>query len=229
MDEVSYWAKSGEVEHLHDHGRHAAEGGDPLTLDQLEGPLGIEVVHHDDLSAGADVSHHDGVAPGGVEERDREQDGALHLVRRVDQRSPEAQLAPRVDEEEVHQVGADVAVGADGALGASRGARGVEDGGVVLRVDGDVGGRGVGIDRRRAPGRTAIRSTGGDPSGGLRTSQARRRSPARCSSATMRAVSPVQPAEEGADASRPAGCRRRRPWNPSPPGRSAAPRPTTRR
>ena len=112
----------------------------------------------------------------------------------------EAQLPARVDEEEVHQVGADVAVRADGALGASRGARGVEDGGVVLRVDGDVGGRGVGVDvaERQCEGPFGHRcrpvrrlADGGGVPGCVAV---------RCSSATIRAVKPGQPAEEGADA-----------------------------
>ncbi len=42
----------GGVEHLHHHGRNAAERADPLALYQLQSPLGVEVVHHDDLPAG---------------------------------------------------------------------------------------------------------------------------------------------------------------------------------
>ena len=58
MEDVSYLEKLGESMHLHDHGRHAAEDGDPLALDELEGPLGVEVVHHDDLPAGRHVGDH---------------------------------------------------------------------------------------------------------------------------------------------------------------------------
>ena len=86
---------------------------------------------------------HDRVAAGGVEQRHGEQEGRLRLLAgRLQGRRAEARGAAGVDEEEAHQVGAHVAVGAHRALGPPRGARGVEDGGVVLRVDGEVGRRG---------------------------------------------------------------------------------------
>ena len=112
----------GRVEHLHDHGRHAAEGADPLPLDQLEGALGVEVVHHHELPAGGQVGDHDRVAAGGVEERHREQEGrpAVFSPAGLEGRAAEAGGAAGVDEEEAHQVRAHVAVGADRALGAPR-------------------------------------------------------------------------------------------------------------
>ncbi len=76
----------------------------------------------------------------------RKEDRALRAVGRLGGGIPEAELSPCVDEGEAHQVRADVAVRADRTLGASRGARGVEDGGVILRINGDVRGRGVCID-----------------------------------------------------------------------------------
>ena len=89
-------AKLGRVEHLHDHGRHAAEGADPLALDQLEGTLGVEVVHHHELPARGDVGDHDGVAAGGVEERHREEEGGLCLLAPVDSRAAAPKrVAPR--------------------------------------------------------------------------------------------------------------------------------------
>ena len=80
MEEVSYLSKFGRVEHLHDHGRHAAERADPLALNQLERALGVEVVHHHELPAGGQVGDHDGVAAGGVEQRHREEEGGLRLL-----------------------------------------------------------------------------------------------------------------------------------------------------
>ena len=62
--------------HLHGHGGDAAEGGDALALDELEGPFGVPVVHHDELVARRGVGHQDRVASGGVEERHRQQVGA---------------------------------------------------------------------------------------------------------------------------------------------------------
>ncbi len=76
------------VEDLHHHGRHAAEDGDPLPLDQLQGPFRIEVVHHDQLPSGRGVGDEDGVAAGRVEERDRQQIGVLDAPGRVRRRHP---------------------------------------------------------------------------------------------------------------------------------------------
>ena len=203
MDEVSYWAKFGGVEHLHDHGRHAAEGGDPLALDQLERALGIEVVHHHDLPAGPDVPHHDGVTARGVEERHREEDtrSAPSLDGVDERRLAEAQRPAGVDEEEVHQVGADVAVRADRALGPPGGARGVEDGGVVVGIDGDVGGRGVGIHVAERQGERPFGRPVRDPSGRLADGGGVPVLRRRCSSATIRAVSSVRPPRKGRIAS----------------------------
>ena len=64
------------------------ERGDPLALDQLEGPGGVEVVHHDDLPAGAGVPHHDGVTARGVEQGHGEQIGQLPLAGGVGQGLP---------------------------------------------------------------------------------------------------------------------------------------------
>ena len=57
-----------------------------------------------------------------------------------------------VEEEQAHQVRAHVAVRAHRALGPPRRARRVEDGGVVLGVDGDVGGRGGLVDGAQREG-----------------------------------------------------------------------------
>ena len=54
----------------------------------------------------------------------------------------EARGAAGVEEEEAHQVRAHVAMGAHRTLGPPGGAGRVEDGGVVLRIDGEVGRRG---------------------------------------------------------------------------------------
>ena len=51
-----------------------------LPFDQLERALGVEVVHHHELPAGGQVGDHDRVAAGGVEERDRQQEGRLRLL-----------------------------------------------------------------------------------------------------------------------------------------------------
>ena len=229
MDEVSYLAKRGRVEHLHDHGRHAAEGGDLLALDQLEGACGVEVVHHDDLPAGPDVPHHDRVTAGGVEERYREQDGASAGCRSGRLRDlPKRSWPLVVDEEEAHQVGADVAMGADGALGPARRARGVEDGGVVLGVDGDVG-------RRRRPRRRRPSASGERPFGDRRRSVGRARG--RAGAGVVHGAvlvgddqrgEPAQAAEEGADALGPLRVDEGHLGARSPPARSAAPRRTTR-
>ena len=61
---------------------------------------------------------------------------------------------------EAHQVGADVAVRPERALGAAGRARRVEDRRVGLGVDGHVGERHVGAARRRGPRRTVARRRG---------------------------------------------------------------------
>ena len=142
------------VDHLHHRGRHPPKHRDPLPLDELEGALGVEVMHHHELSAGGRVGHHDGETAGHVEERHREKVGVLDVRAG---RSPGlvSALAGRIgagaeshgrahaEEVEVHQVGAEVAVGADRSLGSPRRARGVEDRRVVLGVEG--GGRRLGV------------------------------------------------------------------------------------
>ena len=127
------------VDHLHHHGGDAPEGHDPLALDELEGPFGIPVVHHDELVPRRGVRHQDRVAPRGVEQRHRQQirrRGPPLSSSRGARLAGRAQPGPGVEEEEAHQVGAHVAMGAHRALGLPRRARGVEDGGVVLGVDG---------------------------------------------------------------------------------------------
>ena len=80
--------------------------------------------------------------------------------------------AAGVDEEEAHQVRPHVAVGADGTLGTAGGARGVEDGGVVLGVDGQIGRRGRFVDR---PQRQGERPFGHEPRPGGRLGDGQRR------------------------------------------------------
>ena len=113
---------------------------------ELEGPLGVEVVHHDELPAGGEVGDHDRVAAGGVEQRHGEEEGGLRLLPGGRHAGAVAGGAAGVDEEEAHEVRAHVAVRADGALGPPRGARRVEDRGVVLGVDRELRRGGVAVD-----------------------------------------------------------------------------------
>src|SRR3984957_7771335 len=129
----------GRVDDLHDHGGDAAEEGDLLPLDELEGPLGIEVVHHHQLPAGGGVGDQHGVAAGGVEQGHRQQVGVLAAAAHVSGATAVAKLALGGDEEQVHEVGARVAVGAHRPLGPTGDARRVEDGGVVVGLQVDVG------------------------------------------------------------------------------------------
>ena len=76
-DEVSRLAKSGESMTCMTMAGTPAEHGDPLPLDELEGPFGVEVVHHHELAAGGRVGDQQRMAARGVEERHRQQVGVL--------------------------------------------------------------------------------------------------------------------------------------------------------
>ncbi len=117
-------------------GRHAASQGDALALDQLERPHRVPLVHHHHLGADEEGRVQDGETAGGVEERHRQQRGALGPVRIGNRRRlAPAQEAARGDAADRRDIAVDVAVARQGALGLSRGARGVEDGGVVVLND----------------------------------------------------------------------------------------------
>src|SRR5205085_5193064 len=94
------------------------------------------------------VGHEYGVAPGGVEEGHAEERRVLAAARRRQTALRPFGLEPAAhgDEAQAHEVAADVPVGAEGALGPPGGARRVEDGGVVLGIEGDIGQGGVGWD-----------------------------------------------------------------------------------
>ena len=153
------------LEHLPHHGRHPAEAGEPLALDQLERPLGVPLVHHHELPAEGRIADEDRVTPRSVEEGHGDE---LRLLRTVAGRrklGAASQRPARLREGQTHQVRADVAVGAERALGLPRRAGGVEDRGLVVGVECHVGGRGVrsrrsdhileALEARRGPARGA--------------------------------------------------------------------------
>ena len=97
-EDVSRLAKLGESMTCITMAGHPAEDGDALPLDQLEGPLGVEVVHHDQLAPGRGVGHQHGVAAGGVEQGNRQEVGVLGAAARRRPISPvRAGCPPTVD------------------------------------------------------------------------------------------------------------------------------------
>ena len=127
---VARWKTRG-VEDLHDHCRDAAEGRDLLSFDELERSFRIELSHHHDLSPGGCVDHEDRLTACGMEERHAEQVG----VRPPCAGAASPQLGAAGDEEQVHEVRAAVAMRSHRALRSARRPRGVEDRGVVVRVE----------------------------------------------------------------------------------------------
>ena len=134
----------GRLEHLPDHRRDPAEDRDPLSFDQLERALRVPLVHDHELPPGRGVGHQHRMAARGVEERHREQVRVLRaraqsLAARLPAR-PHGR--PGLPERQRPQVAADVAMGAERALGLAGRARRVEDRRVVLgleRHDGHLG------------------------------------------------------------------------------------------
>ena len=121
-------------------GRDPARGVDALALDQLHGLLGLPAAHEHDLAAGVHGRPEGRGQAGGVEQGHDQEGAALGQLVRVALRQGLAgpQEVPRRADPAGHDVGGHVAVGAQGALRPARRARGVEDGGVVVGVDGDV-------------------------------------------------------------------------------------------
>ena len=121
---------------LPNHTRHADKVRDALTLDQFERALRVPPMHEDQLGAAQDARCHDRVTPRDVEKRHRYQrDRRRLLAPQHHRRHAAAELLRGTAIGHRHDIRADVAMGSDGALGHTRGAGGIEDRRVVLRVD----------------------------------------------------------------------------------------------
>src|SRR3982074_1290038 len=107
------------VEEAEVHGRHAGEDRDPVALDDLQHLGGVEAGNQGDGAAGKEGRVHDAALAEGVEEW---KNGQRHLVVLVGHQAGAADLTAHVE----------VEVAELGALGAARGARGVQDHGGVL-------------------------------------------------------------------------------------------------
>ena len=114
---------------------HAAGSRDALALDQLKRLVCIPFALHDDLRARHDGRHHDRKAARRMEQRHRDQRRLLHRrVGRGRHLAP-AQERAGLSAHRVEEIRDDIAVRDDRALGLSGRARGVEDRGIVLRVE----------------------------------------------------------------------------------------------
>ena len=137
---------------------HAAEGRDALALDQLE-----RAVRRPTCASSRASRRTRGWPPGPSGSRWRGRTAptagtrsAPAVARRGDRRTRRLRAAARDDgEHEAHQVRADVAMRAERALRLAGRARRVEDRGVVLGIERDVGQRRRRRRRRRARPRTA--------------------------------------------------------------------------
>ena len=113
--------------------RHAAGMLHLLALDDLHRLLGLPFAHEDHGRAGDDRRHQPGAARSDVEQRDDQQRGAR--LRRLGNRVAAAQQRPRAGIAARENVRADVAVGAQRALGIAGGSAGVEDRRIVVGRD----------------------------------------------------------------------------------------------
>ena len=117
-------------------GRHAAGGGHPLALDQLKSAHRIPAAHHHQLGPAEETGVEDREAAGGVKERHRQQGRALGRVRiGLRRRLAPAQERAGGRAGSGEDVGVDIALGGERALGFAGGAGGVEDGRLVVGVD----------------------------------------------------------------------------------------------
>ncbi len=117
-------------------GGHPAGHGHALALDHLEGADRVPLVHHHQLGPGDQAGIEHGETAGGVEEGHGQQGRALGS-RRIGgrRRLTAAQESAGPGAARRHDVGIDIALGGQGALGLSGGAGGVEDGGLVILDD----------------------------------------------------------------------------------------------
>ena len=106
-----------QLEHAHEHGGHPLGMGDPVVLDQFEGPFGVEALHHHHRPAEGLHGDHVGQGGGVVEGRRRQVDGVGAEFVAVCLLSQGEGLG-----------GAHLRQGAQYALGTARGARAVEHG-----------------------------------------------------------------------------------------------------
>ncbi len=121
-------------------GGHAAGGVDALALDELHGLLGLPAAHENDLAAGVHGRAQGRRQTGRMEEGHHQEGAALRQLVRValGQGLSGPQEVPRRGDAARQDVAGHVAVRAQGALGPARGPGGVEDGGVVVGINGDV-------------------------------------------------------------------------------------------
>ena len=136
--DVSVSANRGRLQQVEALRRHADEVGDLLPLDQLEGPVGVPLVHDHELQAGRPARQHHGDATGDVEERHDEDERRRQPVSLRLGAALAAQLVERGLATEPHQRLHHGAVRRHRPLRAPGGARGVEDRRVVVWRDDDV-------------------------------------------------------------------------------------------
>ncbi len=119
-------------------GRHPARGVDLFPLDQLHRLLGVPAAHQDQLAAGVDQGRQGRIAARHMEHGHHQQGHPLRRLGIGDRRRlAAAHETTGGGDAAGHDVADDVAMRAQGALGLSGGARGVEDGGVVVGLEFD--------------------------------------------------------------------------------------------
>ncbi|MCY1228231.1 hypothetical protein D9M72_405320 [compost metagenome] len=130
-------------------GGHAARGRAALALDQLHAAQRVPAVHQHDLAAGGKRAVEHRHAAGDMEERHRQQHAFLRGrgIGRRNRLATAQQVAQRAETARGRD-GGGVAMRAQRALGFAGGAGGIEDGGIVLRIDLDLWGR---LLRQRGP------------------------------------------------------------------------------
>ncbi len=119
------------------HGRDADERRHAFAFDQLEGAVRIPPVGHHEFRSADERAEHHRHQPGDVEQRDRQHHRALGLVGIGLRRLPHC-VDGRAGGER-HQRTEHRPVGGDSSLRITGRAGGVQDRGVVVRVDVDVG------------------------------------------------------------------------------------------
>ena len=119
------------LEDLPGHRRHPARPGDPLPLDQRHRLQRIPFAHEDQSVAGDQRAHQHRAQSGRVEQRNHQQ-RRPRLGRLWSLAAP--QRCPRVAVAGGEDVGHQIAVASERALGLPRRAAGIEDGGVVVRL-----------------------------------------------------------------------------------------------
>ena len=139
-------------------GRARRRRGDRLALDQLDGLVGVPLVHQDDLAADNGERQQERLQAADVEQREREQRRRRRGRRRGGGGGVAAAFAARYST--VHQEVAEVAMRLHRTLGLTGRAGRVHDRRVVVGVDVDVGGSGGSSPARASTNVSLLGSVG---------------------------------------------------------------------